>query len=417
MVMRRFHIDSSPALIHWRGTLNIVHRFLFVLGQDSPDRALQLSRYQRQLAVSKLLRSRGCEVILVCTNQKMKSRSARISDGGWVSLPDAHGVALLVKTLFLLRDSGTRVVVCKDTAVRSWSMLVSLVLASKLVGLRLVCDIQDLPTGLVESYGSLPHDSLIGRIWRWRENLAYKSAWRIVALNPTMKRIITSSGHPPEKVFPAPRGSDVRLFAPLPQARAETRRRLGLSESDFVVGWIGGMKPQKALDSQLIPAFHRSATQRPGMRLLLVGDGTSEPSVIDAVGKLSLQYACRMVGARPLSEMPSLFQACDLTVAPLRGEGDQIRCAVSTKILDSLSVGVPVVAAETPALVEEFGRDSCVLMVPRGESVPMSAAILRIASDPKLGKRMGLKAMKLMRARLDMERHASKVACFICARP
>ena len=391
------------------------YTFAFIIGICKVSLLERTSACRRQIEVARLLQDRAHSTLFICLGQKHEEE---IPDGPFgmlgIELPRTSRLQLPFTLLRILRKKKVDAIVCKDTVMRSWAMIISLVLISKLLDLKIVFDIQDLPTGLLQSYGKVPNSGLKARSYELRDKIAYRCSDKLISLNRAMKRSITCRRPPPDKILSAPRGADTKIFAPIKETmRNQIRREIGVGDSDILVGWIGRMKSQKALNSQLVPAFFQSRSRNPLLSLLLVGDGSEREGVSRNLARLGLESACVMMGFKPYGEMPSLFASCDVTAVPLKEDGEQIRCALSTKIMDSLAVGVPVVAADTEAVREEFGREGCLVIVDRGDPRMMAEAFLWIADNLKMRRLMGKRGARVIKARMNVQRQGKRIVNFL----
>ncbi|WP_428986238.1 glycosyltransferase [Streptomyces pyxinae] len=93
-----------------------------------------------------------------------------------------------------------------------------------------------------------------------------------VAVSEAVARRLTDWGVAPERVRVVPNGIEPARFAHDPAARRAVRARLGLPPGAYVIGGVGRLVPGKRFDA-LVRAFAAVAAERPGIRLLLIGDG------------------------------------------------------------------------------------------------------------------------------------------------
>jgi glycosyltransferase involved in cell wall biosynthesis len=368
-----------------------------------------VNRYQRQLLTAKILGERGCSVTAVCFRQKADEAIRESPSLEIVGMRGAGMLATTIGVLRLLSSRGIRLVVCNDTLMRAWTPLIPVLAATALRRGRLVIEIQDLPVGLPQSYGTTKEAGFRTWVLRLREKLACSAAERVICLNRTMKRILTRMGLPPHRVVSIPRGADNERFGRLGLEGPAARRSLGLAPTDLVVGWYGRKMPHKAIRAELLEAFRLALEGEPSLRLLIVGEGPEWGAIQAGIRELGIGDAATQLGYVPVDGMPVYFSVCDLTATPLKADGDQVLSAFSTKVLDSMAAGKAVVAARTPALMEELGERDALLVEP-SDPAGMSDAMSRLARNPKLRRRLGRRGRRIARARLDMGRMAYRAA-------
>jgi glycosyltransferase involved in cell wall biosynthesis len=88
-----------------------------------------------------------------------------------------------------------------------------------------------------------------------------------------------------------------RFAAPVDEAaRRQWRERLGLRESDRVVGTMARLVASKGVD-RLIEAFADVRASQPDAKLLIVGDGEDRPRLAQLAHRLNLSQAVCFTGA------------------------------------------------------------------------------------------------------------------------
>lgn len=139
----------------------------------------------------------------------------------------------------------------------------------------------------------------------------------------------------PEQYVTVRSGMEVApyLVAAPGQTRAEVRARLGLSESDFVVGTVARLAEHKGHDD-LLDALADALRERPRWKLLWVGDGWWRERLTAKAKGLGLSIAETNRGGRPPSgaqvlltglvppeAIPGLIRSMDVLAHPSYREG------------------------------------------------------------------------------------------------
>lgn len=120
-------------------------------------------------------------------------------------------------------------------------------------------------------------------------------------------------------------------------ARARAEHDLG---DKHVLLSLGHVIPQRSRVA-LVKALPAVLERFPNLVVVVIG-GVYHDEFLKLARELGVDHAIRAIGARPQSEIPDYLAAADLEVHELDGQG------FGTASLESLAVGIPVVAAIRP---------------------------------------------------------------------
>lgn len=111
-----------------------------------------------------------------------------------------------------------------------------------------------------------------------------------------------------------------------------------------------------------------------------------EGQLRDLVLRLGLNEQVKFCGSVSLDRIPDVIANADLGIVPKRADsfGNE---AYSTKILEFMSQGVPVVVSRTKIDTYYF-EDNVVRFFPSGDSVAMADAMLQVLVDQGLRNRL-----------------------------
>ena len=132
------------------------------------------------------------------------------------------------------------------------------------------------------------------------------------------------------------------------EMRADTRRRLGISEHELVVGLAGSLKWNSrrsyTYGLELVDAVRH--TSRADVRILIVGGGDGTRQLELRAGE-DLGRRILLAGAVPRKEVASML--CAMDVASLPQSLDEVGALrYTTKLSEYLAAGVPVVTGQLP---------------------------------------------------------------------
>ena len=168
-----------------------------------------------------------------------------------------------------------------------------------------------------------------------------------------------------------PNGVDVDRFAnALPADLGSGRKLL----------FVGRLDERKGFPTA-VAAFASLASERPDLRLIVVGDGP-ERSAIDVL-TVSVRDRVSMLGALVNADLPPYHAACDLYMGTSVG-GESFGMV----LVEAMAAGLPVVASDIPGY-DEVVRDGVDgLLVPPRDPAALAAVVGRILDDHDLVARL-----------------------------
>lgn len=168
-------------------------------------------------------------------------------------------------------------------------------------------------------------------------------------------------------------GVPVETLAGARADRVAARKALGYGSSEFVVGTVARLDPRKGLDT-LIEALAIAATERPEMRVLLIGDGPEREALEAQARTLGVASRLRMVRHR--IEVRSLLAAMDLFAAPSRTEG------LGMAIIEALAAGLPVLGSAVGGIPEVVENGTCGRLLPPKPARLWAETLIQLADRP-----------------------------------
>ena len=159
---------------------------------------------------------------------------------------------------------------------------------------------------------------------------------------------------------------DPAIFFPHPRTRTDEKT---------VIVFPGSFQWHQGLDLA-IEAIAQVKNQIPNVELHLYGQGRLEGELREFAAKLNLNGSVRFFQSVPLDQLPAVIANADLGVVPKRadGFGDE---AYSTKIMELMSQGVPVIVSRTKIDTYYFD-DNVVRFFPSGDVESLADAMLEL---------------------------------------
>ncbi len=189
-----------------------------------------------------------------------------------------------------------------------------------------------------------------------------------------------------------------------PDGRRETVRRTLGFEDDFVVGFVGSLKPWHGVEV-LLEAFRRLAEREPRARLLLVGDGPErekiEAHAADMTGRVVL------TGPVGHEMVLGYLEAMDVCTAPYSTAKDFYFSPL--KVFEYMAMGRPVVASRVAQIIDLIKPEETGLLVEPGDPNALAEALARVARRPEAALRMGSAARRWVVEHRTWERNVGQV--------
>jgi glycosyltransferase involved in cell wall biosynthesis len=226
--------------------------------------------------------------------------------------------------------------------------LVFAALISKLRGATVVLDIHDIVPEFFASKFGRGEVSWLARALLLMERWSAGAADHVILANHLWLDRYTSRSAPRTKCSVFINHVDASIFKP---------RSLQPVGREPLVLFPGGLQPHQGLDIA-IRAFASLLRRLPSARFHIYGDGAAKADLVALTEELGLKERVRFFDPMPLREIAKVMATADLGVVPKRADsfGNE---AYSTKIMEFMSLGVPVVASATR--IDKYYFDGSVL--------------------------------------------------------
>lgn len=205
------------------------------------------------------------------------------------------------------------------------------------------------------------------------------------------KMLIERLSLAPTRVVSIPTGTDLGRFRP--GDRLAARRKLGLPESEPIIGIVATLRSWKG-HRFLIAAMNDPRLAR--AHLAIVGDGPQDANLKKQIEELGLQNRVRLAGRH--DDVVPWLQAFDVFALPSTGnEG------VPQALMQAMACELPVVTTTAGAIPElAHDRDNA-LIVKTEDSETLATAIDSLLRDRELGERLGRAARAKVQANYSTE--------------
>ncbi len=233
-------------------------------------------------------------------------------------------------------------------------------------------------------------------VFRAIETLLARATDRLIAVSPEVRDELVALHVAPREKFSVVRlGIELEPRVHFDGDPAEVRRRHGVPEGQFVVGWFGRMTAVKRTDDLL--------TMLAGVRergvdalLLLVGDGDDRDRLEQRAHDLGLARSCLFLGYQ--EDVAPWYAICDAVVLTSAREGTPVT------IIAALAAGRPVVAPKGGGGPDVVDEGETGFLVRPHDTHALAERLEILAGDPVRRRAMGELGRTRMLERYAVER-------------
>lgn len=245
-------------------------------------------------------------------------------------------------------------------------------LPAKLLGARVILDIHDpMPELFVSKMGEA---GFVVRVIEWVERISIRFADLVISVHEVQLETLLGRGQNPAKFAVIQNVPDERRF---PRGAARPRP----AGDDPVIVYHGLIAPRLGLDVA-VRAMELVRKVVPGARLVLIGDGDGSGEVLRLIGELGLEDAVEFEpGFIPVDQLLPRLVVADIGVVPARIDPFTANM-LPTKLLEYVTLGIPAVCSDLPA-VRRYFRPDQVLMVRPDDPEELARALIELCQDPE----------------------------------
>lgn len=246
----------------------------------------------------------------------------------------------------------------------------------KLKGAQVLLDIHDI---VPEFYGSkfgIAESSLTVRSLKTVERASAKFANHVILANHLWLEKYAARSAPAGKCSVFINNVDSDIFQQRPRTRTDGKQ---------IILFPGGLQWHQGIDIA-IHAFKKISDQVPNAEFHIYGDGNMKPNLVALVAELDLKNRVRFFEPLRIRQIAHVMADADLGVVPKRADsfGNE---AYSTKIMEFMSVGVPVVISSTK-IDRFYFNDSVVRFFESGNVDALASGMLELLNNVPLREEM-----------------------------
>ena len=250
--------------------------------------------------------------------------------------------------------------------------LVLSALVPRLRGTPVILDIRDILPEFYASKFRVPRNSRGFRFLCLVERLCARFATHVIVANHAwQERLLCRSVKPGH--------CTVMLNVPDRSIFAQTPKPCG-NKDRFLLLYHGTLNWHQGLD-MAVKAFARIKDLAPKADFHIYGDGPSKAELLGLIEALHLRDRVFVYNRRPVREISSVLETAGLGIVPKRKD-DFGNEAFSTKILEFMAMGVPVIVSDTK--VDRYYFNSSIVRFFRGEDEEdLARCMLELIQHPE----------------------------------
>jgi glycosyltransferase involved in cell wall biosynthesis len=257
----------------------------------------------------------------------------------------------------------------------------------KLLGASLILDIHDiLPEFYASKFGA-GKKSILFKILLLVEKCSVLFSNHVIIANHIWYRRLIDRSASPKKCTVICNYPNPEIF------RARPRER---TDGKFIITYPGSLNWHQGLDVA-VKAFAEVTREIPEAELHIYGEGPMKPHLVKLAKQLGLEGKVIFFDMVAIELVAAEMANADLGVVPKRASSSFGNEAASTKILEFMSVGVPIVVSRT-SIDTYYHSDATVKFFESENEADLAKSIVMLQRDPELRRRLAVNAAKYAEA-------------------
>jgi glycosyltransferase involved in cell wall biosynthesis len=251
----------------------------------------------------------------------------------------------------------------------------------KILGAKIILDIHDILPEFYASKFGVRADSLGFEVMVWVERVSIRFSDHVIVANHLWRKRLLSRSVPAEKCTVFLNYPDPVLFhhhAPSPP------------NGKFLILYPGTLNFHQGVDVAL-RAFARIAGEIPDAEFQVYGEGPARPELMRLRDELGLSDRVQFRNFLPVCEIAKIMSTAHLAIVPKRASSKFGNEAASTKIMEFMALGVPVIVSRT-TIDMYYHDDSRIRFFESENEADLAHAITELHNDPQLRAKLAANA-------------------------
>ncbi len=252
----------------------------------------------------------------------------------------------------------------------------------KITGTPVILDIHDIvPEFYSSKFGDAPK-GLLSRLLLVMERISAAVADHIIIANHLWRDKYGARTRSSERCSTFINNVDSNIFTPRPRRPDDGKQ---------IILFPGGLQSHQGVDVAL-RAFQLVRREFPSAEFHIYGDGNAKKSLVALGEELGLNGSVKFRSPVDVREIARIMARADIGVVPKRADsfGNE---AYSTKIMEFMAVGVPVVVSNT-RVDRHYFDDSVVRFFPSGDAQALASTIIELLRDREGRRQLADRALQ-----------------------
>lgn len=241
----------------------------------------------------------------------------------------------------------------------------------KLMGAKVILDIHDIVPEFYASKFKVSSDSFVFRSLVLVEKTSCWFADYVIVSNHIWEKRLRERSVPQSKLITILNFPDTTVFS---------RRGRSRNDGRIIMLYPGTLNFHQGLDIA-IRAFSHIEPRIPEAEFHIYGSGDQLANLQKLISDLQLERRVLLKGSLPIDEMARVIEDADIGIVPKRnsGFGDE---AFSTKILEFMALGVPVIVSAT-TIDRYYFNEQIVRFFCADDDHSLADAMMQLVKDHK----------------------------------
>ena len=261
--------------------------------------------------------------------------------------------------------------------------LVFSALAPKIDGVPLILDIHDILPEFYLTKFRAKHGSLLFRLLVLVEKVSVAFSNHVIIANPIWHERLLQRSAKPDKVTTIWNYPNPKVFFPRPKKRDDEK---------FAMIYPGSLNWHQGLDIA-IQAFAKTVEEIPKAEFWIYGEGPERDNLIQLAHDLGVSDKVVFGDFLRIGEVAELIADSDLAIVPKRANSVFGTEAASTKIMEFMAVGTPVIVSRTK-IDSLYYSDLMVRFFDSDDPDKLAQAILCLYRNPALRHQLVANALE-----------------------
>ncbi|MFH1998880.1 MAG: glycosyltransferase [Planctomycetota bacterium] len=219
-----------------------------------------------------------------------------------------------------------------------------------------------------------------------RDLLCSPALRTLVVVTPPLGESFSRAGFPEDRIQVEPDGVDLEQYTPQ-LTTLEARRKLGLSEVDFLCVYTGHLYRDRGIEVMI-----QAARQLENVHILIVGGWERDIAHYQKMAQETEATNVTFTGIVPHVKIPLYQFAADLLLMQYSNKTHHAERCSPIKVFEYLAAGRPIVSTDLPILQTVLHHEKNAIMVEPDSKESLVEAIQRIRNQPELAKKIATNA-------------------------